>query len=158
MRILARVLLALLAASAAWMGVWALLAPRSFFTDFPGLGWRWVSVDGPYNEHLVRDVGGLSLGLAVVNAVALWRPTRTLVTTAAAAGLCFYLPHLAFHANHLDMLPTSQQIAQMIALLGPVISAVILLALAWRMPTAGVAGQQADDQATPGPHSRVGTS
>jgi len=145
MRTLTRVLLALLAASAAWMGAWALLAPRSFFTGFPGLGWRWVAVDGPFNEHLVRDVGGLSLGLAVMNAVAAWRPARMMVATAAAAGMCFYLPHFAYHAGHLDMLSSSQQIAQTIALSGPVISAFVLLVAAWRMPSVGGVDRGADE-------------
>ena len=31
----------------------------------------WVAVDGPFNEHLVRDVGALNLALAFVAAMAL---------------------------------------------------------------------------------------
>jgi hypothetical protein len=134
MRLLTRILLALLAASAAWMGIWALVAPRSFFTDFPGLGWRWVVVDGPYNEHLIRDVGGLSLGLAVVNAVAAWRLTPALVATAAGAGLCVYLPHLLYHLGHREELPAAQRLAEALALTAPVASAIVLLVLATRLP------------------------
>ena len=46
-----RIGLALLAASQALVGVWALLAPRSFFDDFPAFGRTWVALLSPYNEH-----------------------------------------------------------------------------------------------------------
>ena len=50
----------------AFVGAWALAAPRSFYDGFPmpGLLGAWVASDGPYNEHLVRDVGSLYLALA----------------------------------------------------------------------------------------------
>jgi hypothetical protein len=44
------------------IGSWALFAPASFAYDL-GIAQLWVATDGPYNEHLVRDVGALSLGL-----------------------------------------------------------------------------------------------
>ena len=50
-----------LTASALYVGWWASLAPRSFYDSFPGLNRMWVGGDGPYNEHLVRDIGGLGL-------------------------------------------------------------------------------------------------
>jgi hypothetical protein len=65
-----RVVLVALAAAAALVGAWAQVAPLSFYADFPGLRQFWVSLDGPYNEHLIRDVGGLNLGLAVLTATA----------------------------------------------------------------------------------------
>ena len=38
-------------------GLWALLAPRSFYDSFPGgSGLHWVAADGPYNRHLVFSV------------------------------------------------------------------------------------------------------
>ena len=40
------------------------LRAAPFYDDFPGLGRSWVAADGPYNEHLVRDVGALNLALA----------------------------------------------------------------------------------------------
>src|SRR3954452_21157003 len=71
-----RVVLALMVVSSAVVGFWAQLAPRSFYDDFPGGGQHWVSVDGPYNEHLVRDVGGLNLALPVAALVALVTSSR----------------------------------------------------------------------------------
>lgn len=47
------------------VGVWATLFPRSFYDSFPGFHRIWVGVDGPYNEHLARDVGSLYLALTV---------------------------------------------------------------------------------------------
>ena len=50
----------------AWSASGPRVAPKSFYEDFPGAGRVWVAVDGPYNEHLVRDVGSLNLALAFV--------------------------------------------------------------------------------------------
>jgi hypothetical protein len=41
-------------------GLWALLAPRSFYEEYP-FGRGWVELLPAYNEHLMRDVGGLYL-------------------------------------------------------------------------------------------------
>lgn len=61
--------LLLLAASALTVGLWTLLVPRSFYDDCPLPGRNWVSALGPYNEHLVRDVGALNLALGVLLAL-----------------------------------------------------------------------------------------
>jgi len=74
-----RVVLFVLAVPAAYVGGWALLAPRSFFTSFPGLGYHWLVVDGPFNAHLVRDVGALYLALLVLIVGAFRHPDRALV-------------------------------------------------------------------------------
>ena len=54
------------AISGGWMvavGVWALLAPRSFsaWIDFP-----------PYHEHLLHDAGAFQIGIGVSVLAALW--------------------------------------------------------------------------------------
>ena len=87
-------------------GLWQQLAPRSFYDDFPGFGRHWVSVDGPYNEHLLRDLGGASLAIAVIVAFALARPSAGLVRAVAAAVLVSQVPHFIYHAAHLDVLST----------------------------------------------------
>ena len=46
-------------------GIYALFFPRSFYGDFP-LGRGWVEALPAYNEHLVRDVGGLFLATGAV--------------------------------------------------------------------------------------------
>ena len=94
-------------------GLWQQLAPRSFYDDFPGFGHHWVSVDGPYNEHLLRDVGGGNLGLAVVALFAVMRPSAMLVRVVAAAGLVAQVPHFVYHLVNVDALPTTlDQVAQ----------------------------------------------
>lgn len=80
--------------------------PRAFYDRFPGFGWQWVSVDGPYNEHLLRDLGGANLALAVVILFAIVRPSPGLVQTVAAALLVSQVPHFIYHAAHLDLMPT----------------------------------------------------
>jgi hypothetical protein len=98
--VLVRGALALLALSAAFVGFWALLAPSSFYASFPGLGFTWVSEAGPYDEHLVRDVGALYLALLVISLLAALRPGVVRPWVAGLAWLVFGVPHLVFHAAH----------------------------------------------------------
>ena len=133
-----RILLGMLAAASALIGVWAGFAPRSFYDDFPGTGNPWVSPDGPFNEHLVRDVGWLNLALALVALVAAISLARPAVIAAAGAAIVAGVPHLAYHVAHLDLYGTADQIGNAVALsLGPLLG-VIVLVLAWRGP--GVPG------------------
>ena len=91
MTVLRRVALVVIGAGAGVVGVWAQVFPRSFYDDFPSMGRVWVAVDGPYNEHLVRDVGGLQLALAFSAALALVTGSL-LVARAAGAGAVAVLP------------------------------------------------------------------
>lgn len=110
-----RVVLALTALSLVGVGAWAQAFPRSFYDDFP-LGRQWVALDGPYNEHLVRDVGGLNLALAaVVLAIAVWGSGQLL--RAAAVGVLLYsAPHLAYHATHLDVYGSTDRVWLLVSL------------------------------------------
>jgi hypothetical protein len=122
-------ILVVLAISALQLGVWATLFPRSFFDDFPGGGRTWVAVDGPYNEHLVRDFGGLNLALFVVLAVAVVVMTPLIVRTAAVAYFLFALPHLVYHARHLDVYSTGDKFANAVLLSVGVLLPVAILVL-----------------------------
>jgi hypothetical protein len=128
-RTLSRVILGLLAASATVLGLWASADPRGFYDTFPGGGRHWVAVDGPYNEHLVRDFGALNLALAFLLIVAFVHMTPTLVRTAAIASLLFAVPHFVYHARHLDVLGSSDKVANMVALGLAIGGPVILLLL-----------------------------
>lgn len=88
------------------VGPWAQFAPLSWWEGFPAFGRGWASFDGPYNEHLVRDVGGLQLGMAVVLLAALLRPSRELVLVAALASVTWQAPHAVYHLVHVGDLPT----------------------------------------------------
>jgi hypothetical protein len=111
-----RAVLGALAAAAALVGAWAQVAPHSFYADFPGLRQFWVSFDGPYNEHLIRDVGGLNLGLAVLTATAAIHGRATLAPLAAACWLIFSVPHFAYHVTHLGPFGAIDATAQVVSL------------------------------------------
>ena len=102
-----RIALGYLALVSLEIGLWALFAPQSFYDDFPGLGRAWVSVDGPYNEHLVRDIGGLNLALAAVLIVALITLSRPTIIAACLASLLYGVPHLIYHIANQDGLDDS---------------------------------------------------
>ena len=110
-----RIVLGLVGVSLVTVGAWAQAFPRSFYDDFP-LGRQWVALDGPYNEHLVRDVGGLNLALAaVVIAIAALGGMR-LLRVAALGVLLYSAPHLAYHAAHLDVYGSADRIWLIVSL------------------------------------------
>jgi hypothetical protein len=79
------------------IGLWAQYFPESFYRDFPT-----VDLTPPYSEHLLRDFGGATLGLAVVIGAAVIWPQTKLVIIASCAYLVFAVPHLVFHLDHLE--------------------------------------------------------
>jgi hypothetical protein len=117
----------LLAVSAAVVGVWASAFPVSFYTDFPSPGRNWVSALGPYNEHLVRDVGGLYLALLVLSLWTWRRPTVTAVRMTGGAWLVFNAEHFLWHMLHLSAFPTIDKIGNVVALGGVLTLSILLL-------------------------------
>jgi hypothetical protein len=111
----ARACLAVMCVFSLSIGATAAFAPHTFYEDFPFLA-HWVDRLPPFNEHLVTDIGGLYLGLAVAFGWAAWRPERQLARAAAAAFLLVAALHLAFHATHLDGFRTPDAIAELGAL------------------------------------------
>jgi hypothetical protein len=89
----------------------------------------WVAVDGPYNEHLVRDVGGLNLALALVLVAALVTGDVLLARVAGGAALVYGLPHLVYHATNLDGFASLDVVAMLVALGFAVLAAVVALAV-----------------------------
>ena len=122
----------LLTAQAAYVGSWAGLFPRAFYDAFPGWNRYWVSSDGPYNEHLVRDVGGLYLALAAAGVLALiWRDDRSL-TLLGSAWAVFSMLHLGYHLAHLDELTFAvDRVGEVVTLGGFVALALLVLAPTW---------------------------
>ena len=122
-----RVLLGMLAVTGTTVGAWAAFAPRSFYDDFPGLGQVWVSVDGPYNEHLVRDVGALNLALAALAICALVTLARATIVATAIAWVVYGVPHLVYHARHLGPYDAMQSVALLASLATtPAVALVVL--------------------------------
>jgi hypothetical protein len=119
--------LVFLSMGAGFPGLWALFAPESFFRDFPGGGFAWVELLPPYNEHLVRDVGGFYLGFAVLLLVAAVMMDERVTRVALGAWLVATVPHFIFHLTHLDDFETADAIGQSIALgLGVVVPLFLL--------------------------------
>jgi hypothetical protein len=123
-----RVALLLLASTPLMVGVWALLVPRSFYDDFPLPGRDWVSALGPYNEHLVRDVGALNLALGVLLATAAILLERRLVRVSLLAWLVYAVPHFVFHLVTGHAFSLRDNVANMVSL-GIAVLPLVLLAL-----------------------------
>jgi hypothetical protein len=129
--LLRRILLSATALIGAYVGGWAAVDPRSFYDSFPGLGLIWISIDGPWNEHLVRDVGTLYLGLAAATAFAAVQRTEASAVVASrvigTAWVVFSVPHLGYHALHLDGLGPVDVVMQMVSLSSTVVLGALLL-------------------------------
>src|SRR5215210_9531486 len=108
--------IAVLAVTPALVGIWATVSPRGFFDDFPGGGHHWVSAVGPYDEHLVRDVGALYLGSLVLLAFAWAWLDRRLVQAALVSYTVAAVPHLVYHATALDGFSTGDAVGEMAGL------------------------------------------
>jgi hypothetical protein len=134
LRILMRAGLLVLAASEALVGLWALSAPRSFYSGFPFPGHPWVALLPPYNEHLVRDVGGLNLALTIVLGAAALTLDRTMIRTALLALAVFAIPHTIFHAGHLAGFPATDALTQTVGTVLHLVLTVGLFALTWWLP------------------------
>jgi hypothetical protein len=116
-------------------GVWASVAPKNYFESFPGGGRTWVALDGPYNEHLMRDYGALNLGLAAVAICALIFASRPLVIAIAIAEIVYTLPHVVYHLSHSSRLgDTSDQFGAIGGLLFNIVVGVVVLLYAIREP------------------------
>lgn len=101
-------------------GLWATFAPRSFYGDFP-FGRGWVEALPAYNEHLMRDVGGLFLATGLVLIAAAVALERRLVIVAAASYLLFAIPHTIYHLLNLEPYATGDAIANAITLAATVL-------------------------------------
>jgi hypothetical protein len=110
-------------------GLWALLAPRSFYDDFPLPGRDWVSTLGPYNEHLVRDYGALNLAMAVLLLATGVLLERRLVQVALITWLVFEVPHFAFHVGQTHHFSAGSNLAQLGGLALLIVLPLVLLFL-----------------------------
>jgi len=126
-RIIIRGGLVILAVVESGLGIWAQFFPESFYRDFPTVG-----LTPPFSEHLMRDFGGATLGLAVLLAAAsVWLELR-IVVLAVIAYLVFAAPHFVFHMTHLRD-ASATDIAFLVVSLGSMmLLSVVLLTLAPR--------------------------
>jgi hypothetical protein len=122
----ARLALLILCGYCLFIGFVAVAAPHTFYADFPFLA-HWVDKLPPYNAHLITDVGGLYIGFAVVIGLAAWRLQRDLVIAACAGFLTVSVPHLLFHATHLDGFGALDAIAELASLASLLIPPILAL-------------------------------
>jgi len=142
--LLLRAGLVLLTAIAAVQGGWMYLAPRSFYDNVPT-----VSDSGPFSQHLMSDVGGLNLAMAVVlGCAAVWLERR-LARVALAAYVVYSVFHLLFHLTRLTGLSAGGTafLVTVLSLLSA-LSLALLLLTAW--PAEGFRVRHADPADTRG--------
>ncbi|MGO4689819.1 hypothetical protein [Glaciibacter sp. 2TAF33] len=125
-----RIGLWLLAAVELVLGIWTAFFPRNFYDTVPT-----VNLTPPFSEHLLRDFGGASIGIALaLGAAALWPETR-LVVVSLLAYLAFAVPHLVFHVGHLHGASDQEAALLVVTLALSVVLPVALVAVAvvrWR--------------------------
>lgn len=127
-----------LAAVGIIVGIWALAFPVEFYGAFPGCGRTWVSVDGPYNEHLVRDVGGFFLGTGILAALGLFRPHSVQPRVVGLSTIAFNFPHLVYHYSKLSLFSSPiDQIGNAVALGLALIASIVLICSAPPAPQSG---------------------
>jgi hypothetical protein len=98
------------------LAIWILVAPRGFYNSFPGAGAHWVSALPPYNEHLERDFGAASLGLAVLTGLAAYWMDKRVIQAAGFTLLAAGLPHLIYHLTTTSHYSTSDNVASLFGL------------------------------------------
>ena len=93
-------------------------------------------MDGPYNQHLVRDVGSLNLALVVLVFAALVVGTRTMARTAMIVWLVNAVPHFLYHLRHLTMNMAGADKFGIVATLGFAVVAPVVVLVWTRKPVA----------------------
>jgi hypothetical protein len=114
-------------------GIWITISPTSFYEDFP-LGRGWVEALPAYNEHLIRDVGGLFMATGALLLIAGGILERRLTLIALATWLLFAVPHTVYHLLNLEPYGTGDAIGNALALAATVVLPVYLLAVLLRQP------------------------
>jgi hypothetical protein len=111
-----RIVLAVTAALGLFVGAWAAVLPHGFYSSFPGLGFIWVAVDGPFNEHLIRDVGGLYLAISAATVWAIFSREHSATRAVGIAWVVFGVLHFSYHASHLHGMSTANAVGELIGL------------------------------------------
>jgi hypothetical protein len=114
--------------TSAYVGIFAYFAPQAFHAGFPGFGLRWLPQLGPYNEHLLKDVGGFYLAITVLIFVALANARKPVVVPmTGAALLVFNSLHFVYHMTMLHMYEPRDQWLNAVLLALLVVLSIILV-------------------------------
>lgn len=98
------------------------------------MGGSWIDAFPPFNEHLVRDVGGLYSGFALLFLIAAVGLEPSVVRAALIAWLPFAAIHFIWHVTNLEGLGFNEKLLQMVSL-GLVLLLPVLLLWAQRRRT-----------------------
>jgi uncharacterized membrane protein len=85
--------LVVLGAATFAFGVWAFVAPHSFFAN--------VAHFEPYNRHFTHDAGALQMGVGMSLLLAAW--TRSAAVVALGGFVVFQVLHVASHVTDRDL-------------------------------------------------------
>jgi alkylhydroperoxidase family enzyme len=117
------------------LGIWALVSPSGFYGTFPVVaGQHWLPAYGPYDSHLVTDVGSTFLAIGLLMLFAAWFLERRVVGIALVVYLAYAIPHFIFHLRNDDVLSSGSQVVNGAALGLAALSALALLGLLLRPP------------------------
>ncbi len=101
----------------------------------------WVSSDGPYNEHLVREVGSWYLALAAAGVLTLVRRDHASRWILASAWTVFGMLHLGYHLAHLNKLASAvDRVGEVVALGGSAVLALLVFTPTSTAPMASTEG------------------
>lgn len=117
--------------------LWPLISPRGFYDNFPGGSYHWIDINGPYNEHFIRDFGALNLAVLIVVAYAAWKLTPSLVQAAGLALIAYGTPHVIYHLGHLDVYKSGDKIPAVAPLIVQILGGVLLFWLSSRPRSLG---------------------
>ena len=76
-------------------GIWAMLAPRSFFDQ--------LATFEPYNQHFIQDIGAFQIGLGAALALVAFRPRAEGATVALLGGGIGAAAHAVSHVIGHDL-------------------------------------------------------
>jgi hypothetical protein len=93
----------------------ALVAPRSFYEDFP-FGRGWVEAYPAYNDHLIYDYGAYTLGAVVALVIAAIWLDRRVVQLATVSWLVSATIHLINHVVTVDRYGTGDAVVNLTGL------------------------------------------
>ena len=119
------------------LAIWPLVSPTGFYDNFPGGNYHWIDINGPYNEHFLRDFGALNAALLVVVGFAIWKMTPSLLQAAGLALAVYALPHAIYHLNHLDVYKSSEKVMAVAPLVLQFVAGLLIAALSLRQSPSG---------------------
>ncbi len=115
------------------LGIWALISPTGFYGTFPVIaGQHWLPSYGPYDSHLVTDVGSTFLAIGLLMLLAAIFLERRLAQVALVAYLAYGIPHFIFHVTNDDVLSSGARAVNGASLGLGLLSALALLGLVSR--------------------------